>query len=361
MRLSRLSITVCLALPFFAACGNREAPPAPPRPVLVQPAAPAGAAPTVYSGEVRARHEADLSFRVGGKIAARLVDAGAEVRPGQPLARLDPADLQLALQAARAQVAAAESELSTAQADRERYADLLAKKFVSQASFDAKDNAFRNAQARLQQIRAQAEVSGNQAGYGTLVADQAGVVTAVVADAGQVVAAGQPVLRFARPEEKEVAIAVPEGRVAELKAARQLAVAIWSLPELKLQGELRELAPAADTATRTYAARVRIVAPPPAVHLGMTAQVVIAATADDAPLVVPLPAVADLGKGSFVWVVKDGKAQQRPVQIAAFREDGAVIAGGLQAGELVVIAGALKLVPDQAVVAQPATPPARQR
>ncbi len=357
----RLFLLAGLALPLLAACGAKEPPPAPPRPVLVQPATPAGAAPAVYSGEVRARHEADLSFRVGGKIASRLVDAGAEIRPGQPLARLDPADLQLAVQAARAQVAAAESELTTARADRERYAGLLARKFVSQAAFDAKDNAFRNAQARLQQVSAQAETSGNQAGYGTLVADQAGVVTAVLADAGQVVAAGQPVLRFARPEEKEVAIAVPEGRVAELRAAKALAVGLWSLPQLQLKGELRELSPAADPATRTYAARIRIVSPPPEVRLGMTAQVSVGGATADAPLVVPLPAVADLGQGSFVWVVKDGKTERRPVQVAAFREDGAVIAGGLQAGELVVIAGALKLVPDQAVTAQPATPPARQR
>ena len=345
----------------LAACNRQEAAPQPPRPVLVQPAAAGGKAPTIYTGEVRARHEADLAFRVAGKIAARLVDAGAEVKPGTPLARLDPTDLQLALQAAQAQVAAAESEFATAKADRERYADLLAKRFVSQAAFDAKDNTFKSSQARLEQVRAQAAVSGNQAGYGTLTADQAGVVTTILADVGQVVSAGQPVMRFARPEEKEVAIAVPEGRLAELKASHDLLVTFWARPDIRVKGELRELSPAADPATRTYAARIRLVAPPPTVNLGMTAQVAIGRDDGDAPIVVPLPAVVDLGKGPAVWVVEGDKVHSRPVQVSQFREDGAVISGGLKAGELVVVAGALKLAPDQVVVPQAVTPAAQQR
>ncbi|HLO61798.1 MAG TPA: efflux RND transporter periplasmic adaptor subunit, partial [Azonexus sp.] len=180
-------------------CRGGEAPPPTTPAVLVQPAASATAAGTVYTGEIRARHEVDLAFRVGGKIAARLVDAGAEIKAGQPLARLDPADLQLAAGSARAQLAGAESDLATARAERERYAGLLAKKFVSQAAFDAKDNAFNGAQARLEQARAQSQVSGNQAAYGTLSSETPAIVTAVLADAGQVVSAGQPVLRVARP------------------------------------------------------------------------------------------------------------------------------------------------------------------
>lgn len=355
----RLAIACSFLL--LAACSRQETAPPPLRPVLVQPAAAAGATPTVYTGEVRARHEAELAFRVGGKIAARLVDAGAEVKPGMPLARLDPADLQLSLQAAHAQVTAAESEFATAKAERERYADLVAKRFVSQAAFDAKDNLFKSSQARLEQVRAQAAVSGNQAGYGTLTADQAGVVTAILADVGQVVSAGQAVMRFARPEEKEVSIAVPEGRLAELKAANDLWVFFWAQPGLQVKGELRELSPAADPATRTYAARIRLITPPSAVTLGMTAQVAIGGPTGEAGLVVPLPAVVDLGQGPAVWVVKDNKAQRRPVQVSRFREDGALIAGGLEVGELVVVAGALKLVPDQPVTPQPVTPANQQR
>jgi len=336
----------------LAGCGNSGTGGAEPRPVLVRPAAPALVRGVSLAGEVRARHEADLAFRVGGKIVARLVDAGAEVKAGTPLARLDPADLQLAAQAARAQLAAAESDAATTRADRERYADLLAKKFVSQAAFDARDNAAKAAQARLEQARAQAAVSGNQLNYGTLLADQAGVITTVFADAGQVVGAGQPVMRLARPDEKEVLVAVPEGRVNELKAARDIQVTLWALPELRLKGELRELSPAADASTRTYAARVRLLDPPPEVRLGMTARISIGAEGGSGPIVVPLAAVIDQGRGPMVWLVVDGKVKAQAVVVQQFREDGAVIASGLQGSEMVVVAGATRLVADQAVKPQ---------
>jgi len=349
----------CLALA-LSACGSAETPPPVAPKVLVQPAGAGDAGVTVYTGEIRARHEVDLAFRVGGKIAARLVDSGMMVKAGQPLARLDPADLQLSRQAAQAQVAAAESEFTTAGAERARYADLVAKRFVSQAAFDAKENAFRSAQARLEQARAQSRISGNQAEYGTLVAEHEGVITAVLADAGQVISAGQPVFRLARPEEKEVAIAIPEGRLAELKAARQIAVSLWAQPELVMAGEIRELAAAADPATRTYAARIRIVNPAPAVALGMTARVILGSPSS-AAIVVPLTAVVTTAKGPQVWVVDDGKAMIRPVEVAAFREDGAAIASGLKAGEMVILTGQRRLVDGQAVHAQPATPPDRQR
>ncbi len=315
-------VTLCLAM-VLSGCNGTEPPPPAVTKVLVQPASTRDAGYAVYTGEIRARHEADLSFRVGGKIASRLVDAGMAVTAGQVLARLDPADLQLSRQAALAQVAAAESEFTTASSERTRYADLLARRFVSQAAFDAKENAFRSAQARLEQARAQSQISGNQASYGTLMADHDGVITAVLADAGQVVSAGQPVFRLARPEEKEVAIAIPEGRLGEFKAARQIAVNLWAQPELFMKGEVRELAAAA--------------------------------------IVVPLTAIVDNGKGPQVWVASDGKAMLRPVEVAAFREDGAVIASGLKAEEMVILTGQRRLVYGQAVQTQPAVPPVQQR
>jgi len=348
----------CLALALNA-CGRSEAPaPAAPT-VLVQPASAGDAGKTVYTGEVRARHEVDLAFRVGGKIVARLVDSGAVVKAGQPLARLDPADLQLSRQAAAAQVAAAESEYTTAASERERYAGLLEKRFVSQAAFDAKENAYRSTRARLEQARAQSQISGNQAAYGTLAAETDGVITAVLADAGQVVSPGQAVFRLARPDEKEVAIAIPESRLAELKAAPQIAVNLWAQPESFLKGEVRELAAAADPATRTYAARIRIVDPAPAAELGMTARVILGA-GPAAPVIVPLTAVVDNGQGPQVWVVADGKASPRAIEVARFGEDGVAIARGVQPGEAVILTGQRRLTPGQAVQAQTATPPARQ-
>lgn len=355
--LSPLLLATGMAL---GGCQGGDLPPPPPPIVLVQPAAGAPAQGAAYTGEIRARHEVDLAFRVGGKIAARLVDAGSEIKAGQPLARLDPTDLQLAASGARAQLAAAESELATARAERERYAGLVAKKFVSQTAFEAKDNAFNSAAARLEQARAQNQISGNQAAYGTLSSETPAVVTAVLADAGQVVAAGQPVLRVARPEEKEVAIAIPESRLAEMRAARNIQVSLWAAPETTLRGELRELSPAADPATRTYAARIRLIAPPPEVRLGMTARVHLGGSAGS-ELLVPLSAVLDIGQGPFVRVVKDGKVASRPVTVAKFREDGAAVNGGLDSGDAVIVSGAGKLTDGQAVQARAVTPPARQR
>lgn len=354
-------ITLLLGLAMLlAGCRGETPPPAAGRVVLVQAVAPAGATAAAYTGEIRARHEFDLAFRVGGKVAARLVDAGAEVRAGQALARLDPADLELAAGAARAQLAAAESDLATASAERERYAGLVAKKFVSQAAFDAKDNAANSARARLDQARAQSRISGNQATYGTLSSEFPAIVTAVLADAGQVVSAGQAVFRLARPEEKEVALAIPESRLAELKAAKTLTVSLWANPELRLRGELRELSPAADPATRTYAARIRLLDAPPEVRLGMTARVVLDA-GGEAGLLVPLAAVVDQGSGPQVWIAAGGTVKPRAVRLARFQEDGAVVSQGLQAGEFVVITGAARLVAGQAVEAQIVTPPASQR
>lgn len=358
-KITSFPLSLVLAALLLAGCSAGDPPPAAERIVLVRPAEPATAGAAVYTGEIRARHEVDVAFRVGGKLLARLVDAGAEVRAGQPLARLDPADLQLAAAAAQAQLAAAESDLGTARAERERYAGLLARKFVSQTAFDAKDNAYNSALARHQQARAQNRISSNQAAYGTLSSEFPAVVTAVLAEAGQVVGAGQPVFRLARPEEKEVAIAVPESRLAELKAAQRIAVSLWAAPEITLAGELRELAPAADPATRTYAARIRIANPPPEVGLGMTARVALGSAAEPR-LLVPLAAVVDAGQGPSVWVVRAGRATPQPVSVAQFREDGAVIAGGLQAGDPVIIAGANKLVAGQAVSTKTATPPAEQ-
>lgn len=345
---------------FLAGCGVSDTPPAATPTVMVQAASRAPAGGNIYSGEIRARHEFDVAFRVGGKIAARLVDAGAEVKAGQALAQLDPADLELSASSARAQLAAAESDFATASAERERYSGLVKQKFVSPAAFDAKDNTFNSARARLAQAQAQNKISGNQASYGTLSSDKAAIVTAVLADAGQVVSAGQAVMHLARPEEKEVAIAVPENRLAALKSAQNITVNLWADPKINVQGKVREIAPAADAATRTFLVRINLIDPPPAIQIGMTARVVTGDT-QAAPLLVPLGAVSDHGQGPQLWLVQDGKATPRAVQIAQFREDGAAIGSGLSEGELVIVSGLNRLTAGMAVKPRPAATPEQQR
>lgn len=344
----------------LSACSRESALPAPPRTVLVHTVRTA-AVPDALAlvGEVRARHEADLSFRVGGKLVLRLVDVGAIVRPGQTLARLDPQDLRLAAQAARAQRLAAESEATTAQAERERAEGLLMKKFISRSAFDARDHAAKAAAARLEQARAQQAASDNQLSYGNLIADRAGVVTNVFAETDQIVAAGQPIVRLARLEEKEIAVAVPEGRLNALKSAQSLAISLWALPELNLRGELREIAPAADVTTRTYAARVRIINAPATVQLGMTAQVAAQRGGEETAVQVPSAAIVDRGDGPAVWVIDGEIVRRQPVIIAQFREDTVLLSAGLKDGERIVAVGAHRLAEGERIKPLPMTEKAR--
>jgi len=315
-------------------CNKEAAPPVKTeRPVLTQLAGvSASEASHRYSGEIRARHEAVLGFRIGGKIIERMVDAGATVKAGQALARLDPVDAGL-------QADASEAQHRLAEADTKRYRELHSKGFVSQAALDEKETALKSAAAH-------AGLARNQAAYTTLRASHAGVIAAILAEAGQVVSAGQPVVRLAQHGEREVAIAIPESQLADLKIGMAAEITLLSAQNtgLNLTGHLRELAPMADPASRTYPARVALSSTDPRVALGMTAQVRFNKETGDDRLLVPLTAIFQQGSQAAVWIVAaDQTVSLRPVQIAAYRDDGAVIASGIAAGERIVSAGVHKL------------------
>ena len=346
-------LAAVLALGLLTACSKPEPVAEVARPVMAYTLAPAPVAPVaLYTGEVRARYESDLAFRITGKIVERRVDVGAVVKAGDVLARLDPADAGLNAEAAQAQLAAADNELAFARAELLRYRDLVARNFVSRSVLDAKETAFRSAMARVEQARAQAGVAGRQAGYTRLVADQAGVVTAVLAEVGQVVKDAAVVMKLAREGEREVLIAVPETRIAELKKAGRVEVRLWTQPDVALAGRVREIAPSADAASRTYAVRVSIVDPAPTLQLGMTANVSLADAAPDG-LRVPSTAVFEQGGASAVWVLQpEGELVRpvlRPVTVRQYREDGVLISAGLKAGETVAAAGVHKIVAGQAL------------
>jgi RND family efflux transporter MFP subunit len=345
----------------LAACGNGEQAADPVRPVITVTIAPGAAATRdVYSGEVRARMETDLAFRVGGKIAARLVDAGARVKAGQPLARLDPVDARLASDAARAQIASAEADLALAKAELDRARDLLARQFISRSAFDSREASFKAAAARAEQSRAQAALVANQQAYTTLVAEGDGIVLSVSAEPGQVVAAGQPVLRLARDGPMEVVISVPEGQSGRFRPGQAVSLFLWARPEAVFPGRVREVSGGADAITRTFAVRVAAPQYPPEMRVGMTASVVPEAGNDDAVIVVPLTALAREGDSAAVWVVDPAtsRVKKRPVKVGLYREDGATITAGLAAGEVVVAVGVHKLLPDQRVRPDTAPPPA---
>jgi RND family efflux transporter MFP subunit len=349
----RAPAAVVLSCVLLAACAKHEPAVEVVRPVQLVRASTSGAATmAVFAGEVRPRHEADLAFRIGGKIVERKVDVGANVRKGQLLARLDPSDVSLQAQAAQAGVAAARTEAAYAKAEFERFENLHRQKFVSASALDQKRNAMTTADARLEQAAAQLAVSRNQAGYADLVAPEDGVITAVGAEAGQVVASGQSVMRIARTTEREIAIAVPENRIGEVRAAPQLAAVLWADPKKLYAARIREIAPSVDPVTRTFAVRVSVPDADAALGLGMTANVVVAGAAAPGAALLPLSSVYHTAEGKpAVWVydVREQRVALRPVTLGPYREDGVLVTAGVRDGEWVVAAGANKLQPGQRV------------
>ncbi|MCB1567330.1 MAG: efflux RND transporter periplasmic adaptor subunit [Xanthomonadales bacterium] len=345
---SRLATLLAGSL-ILAACGS-PAPQVPElRTVLVVQAQTADGTTQVFSGDVRARLEPTLAFRVGGKIVRRSVDAGARVVRGEVLAELDPEDLRLQAEAAKAQLAAAQAELGLAESERDRYREMLARGLVSQSLFDAKAAAFEAARAKSDSARAQSTVMDNQRDYARLVAPNDGVIAQRLAEAGQVVAAGQAVFVMAADGEREVAISVPELRVGEFNVGQSVQVELWSRPGEFWPARVRELSPSADPQARTFAARVSFATPAP-VELGQSARVYVAKQSD-APLSVPLSAVGGEGEAAFVWVFDPvtSRVRKRPVEITVWGERHASVASGVGRGDWVVAGGVHLLREDERV------------
>jgi multidrug efflux system membrane fusion protein len=338
------------ALVLLAGCGA-DAPVEPPaRPAMVvQPGASGGTA-SAFAGEVRARHEPALSFRIGGKVVKRMVDVGDRVTSGQALAQLDASDVGLQLEGARAQLASAEADLALADAELERHKSLYERQLVSKSLYDTRVSAQHAAQARVRQARAQAAVSGNQAGYAVLRSPVDGVVAQRLVEAGQVVQAGQTVYVLAQDGEREVAISVPEQSAAQFQPGRALAVELWSDPGVRLPATLREIAPAADPQARTFAARVAFDAGSSRGDIGQSARV-YALDGDAETLSVPLSAVHSRDGEPALWVVDPATAKValRPVLIGPYGETAVPVLSGLEPGDWVVAAGVHLLLEGQKI------------
>ncbi len=302
-----------------------------------------------FSGDVRARVESRLGFRVSGKIVDRKVDVGAIVKRGQTLMQLDPQDLKLAQAQASAGLHAAESNRDLALAELKRYQELRAKNFVSQAVLDGKETTFKAAQASYEQALAAYKNQSNQAGYATLVSDIDGVVTSVEAEVGQVVGAGSPVVRIARAGEKEIVIGIPEDKVDTLRSIIDIRVRTWAKPDEIVPGRLREMSPVADPATRTYTAKISIPNASDDIKLGMTAYVTFAAKTPDTMIKVPLTALYQDKAATAVWVIENGAVKLVPVQVAGMAGNEVLLGGGVSPGQTVVTAGVNLLKPGQKV------------
>lgn len=292
-----------------------------------------------FPGQVQARIESQLGFRVAGKIIARKVDVGALVKKGQVLMQLDPQDLQLSQAQAGASLRAYETNRDLANADLKRYQDLRDKNFVSQTVLDSKVTAYKAAQANVEAAQALLRGQSNQTGYGTLVADVDGVVTAVDAEVGQVVAAGTPVVKVAKSGEKEVLIGLPEDKVEALRKLGDVQVRLWSAPGVVIPAKIREISPSADPATRTYAVKVAIPDSATQAQLGMTALVRFSSTMAAAMVKVPLTALFYDQQKSSVWLVENGVVRLVPVQVGNASGNDILLSGGVSDGQRVVTAG----------------------
>ncbi|WP_371868371.1 efflux RND transporter periplasmic adaptor subunit [Duganella margarita] len=302
-----------------------------------------------FSGEVRARIESRLGFRVGGKIVNRKVDVGTLVKKGQVLMQLDPQDLQLSQAQALANLRAAETNRDLAKADLKRYQELVSKSFVSQSVLDAKDSTFKAAQANVEASQAAYRGQSNQAAYAALVSDVDGVVTEVDAEIGQVVAAGTPVVRVAKSGEKEIVIGLPEDKVEVLRRVADVQVRLWADPKNTVPGKIREISPVADPSTRTYTVKVSIPDSLAEAKLGMTAVVQFASKTPTPQIKVPLTALFHEKSQTSVWLVEQGAVKLVPVTIGGVAGNDIVLASGVKPGQTVVTAGVNLLKPGQKV------------
>lgn len=330
-----------LSLPLLAACEKPPTPPEPLRPVkTIHVGMEASVAALRLPGEVHARYEAPLAFRVGGKISACDVNLGDSVHGGQVLARLEPTDYQLATQGGAANEAQAHSAAILAEADLKRYRSLREKGFVSAAALDQKQAAADAARAALDAMQSHSGEQQRKLGYTSLTADGDGVITALNCNPGQVVNAGQPVLGFARNGAKEIAVSVPEAGLTEFRSAKNFHIELNAQPGKSWHGALRELSAGADPATRTYAARIAVKDADAAMQLGMSATVAVQPPSSQV-MRLPLAAVVSRDGAPGVWTL-DGNAtiHRTTITLAGVEDDSVRVASGLNSGDVVVVAGA---------------------
>ncbi len=350
---SRLLAGVSLAFLAIALAGCNDSvaeKASPGRPVLVATVHYEAESPErSFVGTIRPRIETDMGFRVPGKVAKRLVEVGQTVDVGQPLATLDEIDLKLQAEQAEAELRAATGVLAQAAAAETRARDLRAKGWATDAQLDQAKAAGDEARARLNRAERSVDLTRNSLSYATLEADTRGVVTATLVEPGQVVASGQTAIRVARFAEKEAVVAIPETLLGRAKDG-VASVTLWSEPGRKYAAKLREVAPSADPATRTYLAKFSLPDADDRVSLGMTATLTLADRATERVARLPLSALFSEGGDPSLYIVDaNGDVALKPVTVKSYETDQVVISGGVEEGAKVVTLGVQKLDPAQKV------------
>lgn len=301
-----------------------------------------------YPGEVRGRYESNLAFQAAGKIISRNVNLGDTVKTGDILMRIDPKDIEQSFDASQAAVTAAEANYKLARDNAARYTTLYNSGGVSKAMMEQYNTQLEAASSNLRQARAQLIASSNQLSYTQLIADHDGVVASVSGEVGQVVAAGTPVITVVQSGEQEVQIYIPENRLDNIKPQQAALINFWALTNVSAEGYIREIAPMADSVTRTYKVRVAVPQMPPAVKLGMTAKVHLQ-NGTESSILLPSAAIYQTGTKAQVWLVSNNKVHTNDVTIAGYEGNNVRISAGLKQGDIVVVGGINKLAEGQSV------------
>ncbi len=348
--MSKQGIALLVLVAGLAACGE-SAPPSPPRPVRVVTVAGTTAGESVtLTGQIRARDQANLGFRIDGRMVERLVDVGDRLTAGQVIARLAPEDQENERRTAEAGLAAAQAQLTQAQSAYNRQRELLSKGWTPRARYDEAEQALRTAQAQLKSAQAQLRLAEDRLGYTVLVADTAGVVTAVGAEPGEVVRAGQMTVQVAREGGLDAVFDMPYQFFLDGPENPQVEIALTNDPSVTAAGQIREIAPEADQATRTFQVKVAITAPPDAMRLGATVTGRIQLPSSPG-VAIPATALTEADERPAVWTVdtKSSTVSLRAVGVLRYDPDRIVVSRGLSAGDIVVVAGVQLLHPGQQV------------
>lgn len=302
------------------------------------------------TGTLQAQTELNKSFRIDGRMVERKVDVGDRVQSGQLLARLDPMNEESNLQSARAQLGGAQAQALEAQFNFKRMRDLVAEHAVSRALFEQADAMYKVRQSQVESARALVDIAQNRLSYTNLISDWPGVVTARGAEPGEVVNAGRMIVQIARAGAVDAAFDVPAWIKNVAPANAEVTVVLTSDPKTAAQGRVRQVSPRADPVTGTFAVRVGLSSPPPAMRLGSTVTGYMALGATPATEIPASALIRSAGKPA-IWVVdtKTGTVGERQITLAGFDQERVKVSQGIKAGDVIVTAGAQVLRPGQKV------------
>lgn len=351
-------LPVLVALLSVTGCAQeKEAPLEAVRPVLSVVVEPTASRVPGFVGTVEPEFSANLAFRLLGRVVARNVEVGDIVRKGETLAALDPTALELAIQAVRAELSNAEAQFANAAAIEERQRKLLDSKNTSQAVYDSARQGKQTAEANIEKARAALAKAQEQLGYARLFSDFDGVVTAVSAEVGQTVSPSQTIVTVARADMREAVVDIPDQLTGDITVGTPFEVTLQSLPSIHTQAKLREIAPHADGATRTRRVRLTLTDPPASFRLGSTVTATRMTAASPA-IELPLSALLEADGREKVWIVdpQASTVATRDIEVSARSVGSFTVAGGLESGTRVVIAGVHSLREGQKIKIEGATP-----